>query len=82
MNVHFLRSIEKKEVDFLVTADKKPWFAVEVKVKNTDVSRHLLYFKDKVGIPFLYQVVKPPGFDSFTNGVRIVSADRFLAGLI
>jgi predicted AAA+ superfamily ATPase len=81
-NVHFLRSIEKKEVDFLVTVDKKPWFAVEVKLRNTDVSRNLLYFKDKVGIPFLYQVVKPSGIDSFTNGVRIVSADRFLAGLI
>lgn len=82
INVRFLRSIEKKEVDFLVTVDKKPWFAVEVKLKNTDVSRNLLYFKDKVGIPFLYQVVKPSGIDSFTNGVRIVSADRFLAGLI
>lgn len=82
MNVHFLRSIEKKEVDFLVTVDKKPWFAVEVKLNNTDVSRNLLYFKNKVGIPFLYQVVKPSGIDSFTNGVRIVSADRFLAGLI
>ncbi len=81
-NVHFLRSIEKKEVDFLVTVDKKPWFAVEVKLKNTDVSRNLLYFKDKIGIPFLYQVVKPSGIDSFTNGVRIVSADRFLTGLI
>ena len=81
-NVHFLRSIEKKEVDFLVTVDKKPWFAVEVKLKNTDVSRNLLYFKDKIGMPFLYQVVKPSGIDSFTNGVRIVSADRFLTGLI
>jgi predicted AAA+ superfamily ATPase len=82
MKIRFLRSIEKKEVDFLVIVDKKPWFAVEVKLKNTDVSRNLLYFKDKVGIPFLYQVVKPSGIDSFKNGVRIVSADRFLAGLI
>jgi predicted AAA+ superfamily ATPase len=80
--VHYLRSIEKKEVDFLVTIDKKPWFAVEVKLTDTNVSRNLLYFKDKLNIPFSYQVVKPSGVDSFKNGVRVVSADRFLAGLI
>jgi predicted AAA+ superfamily ATPase len=81
-NVHFLRSIEKKEVDFLVTINNRPWFAVEVKLTDTNVSRNLLYFKNKINIPFLYQVVKPSGVDSFTNGVRVVSADRFLAGLI
>ncbi len=81
-NVHYLRSIEKKEVDFLVTIDKKPWFAVEVKLTDTNVSRNLLYFKAKLGIPFSYQVVKPSGIDSFIDGVRVVSADRFFTGLI
>ena len=29
--LYYFRSIEKKEVDFLVTIDNKPWFAVEAK---------------------------------------------------
>lgn len=81
-DVYYLRSIEKKEVDFLVTVDQKPWFSVEVKLTNTNVSRNLIYFKNKLDIPFSYQVVKPSGIDTFANGVRVVSADRFLSGLI
>ena len=80
--LYYLRSLEKKEVDFLVTIDKKPWFAVEAKVSDVKISPHLYYFKDKLKIPFSYQVVKQNGVDSFTNGIKIVSANRFLAGLI
>jgi len=78
----YLRSIEKKEVDFLVTVDRKPWFAVEAKINDTNASPHLFYFKDKLKIPFSYQVVKQNGVDRFTNGVRILSANNFLAGLV
>jgi predicted AAA+ superfamily ATPase len=80
--LYYLRSIEKKEVDFLVTIDKKPWFAVEAKIKETTPSPHLHYFKDKLNIPFSYQVVKHDNVDRFTNGVRVVSANRFLASLV
>jgi len=80
--LHYLRNIEKKEVDFLVTVGEKPWFSVEVKTKDTNASPHLFYFKEKLKIPFSYQVVKKSDIDAFQNGVRIVSAERFLAGLI
>jgi hypothetical protein len=81
-NLYFLRSVEKKEVDFFVTIAEKPWFAVEAKMNDTNVSPHLFYFKEKLNIPFCYQIVKKGDVDSFIKGVRIVSADRFLAGLI
>jgi len=81
-NLYFLRSVEKKEVDFFVTIAEKPWFAVEAKMNDTNVSPHLFYFKEKLNIPFCYQVVKKGDVDSFIKGVRIVSADRFLASLI
>ena len=80
--LYYLRSIEKKEVDFLVTIDQKPWFAVEAKSNDINPSPHLNYFAERLKIPYLYQVVKRDGVDSFKNGVRIVSADRFLAGLV
>jgi hypothetical protein len=69
-------------VDFLVTIGKKPWFAVEAKLNDINPSPHLYYFKGKLKIPLLYQVVRKDGIDRFINGVRIVSADRFLAGLV
>ena len=81
-NLYFLRSVEKKEVDFFLTIDEKPWFALEAKMNDTNVSPHLFYFKEKLSIPFCYQVVKKKDIDSFIKGVRVVSADRFLAGLI
>jgi len=81
-NLYFLRSIEKKEVDFFITVDDKPWFAVEAKLNKVQVSPSLHYFGKKLNIPFLYQVVKKRGVDSFINNVRVVSADKFLLSLI
>jgi predicted AAA+ superfamily ATPase len=80
-NLYFLRSAEKKEVDFLLTIDQKPWFAIEAKMNDTNVSSSLYYFKEKLQIPFCYQVIKKPNVDSFIKNVRVVSADRFLSGL-
>ena len=80
--LHYLRSIEKKEVDFMVLADGKPWFMVEAKLNDTTVSPHLKYFQTKLNVPFAYQVVKKSGIDILTDGIRVVSADKFLGGLI
>ena len=81
-DLHFLRTAEKKEVDFLITIDQKPWFAVEAKMSDTEVSPHLYYFRDKLSIPFCYQVINRTGVDRFTKNIRVVSSDRFLSGLI
>ena len=80
--LNFLRNVDKKEVDFLVTIDKKPWFSVEAKLNDASVSRHLHYFKNKLNIPYSYQVVKKSGVDRLIKNIRVVSADAFLPGLI
>lgn len=80
--IHFLRDDTKREVDFLVTSDGKPWFAVEVKTQDQEVSSNLRYFREKLNIPFSYQVLKKSGVDMFNNGVRVVSADKLLAALV
>lgn len=80
--LNYLRSAEKKEVDFFVNIDGNPWFAVEVKLNDVNPSPHLNYFKEKLNIPHCYQVVKREGVDKIIKGIRVVSADRFLAGLI
>jgi len=78
----FLRDTQKREADFLVTIDRKPWFVVEAKLSEESVSPSLLYFKDRLKIPFAYQLVRKPAVHTLSRGVHIVSADRFLASLV
>lgn len=80
--LYFLRDAEKREVDFLVTVDQKPWFAVEAKASERTVSPSLRYYREKLKIPFAYQVIREPGVHRFINGIHVISADRFLVGLV
>jgi len=78
----FLRASDNREVDFLVTINRKPWFCVEAKLKETKISRHLLYFKSRLKIPFAYQVIKKKEIDFIKDEVRVVAVDRFLSSLV
>lgn len=78
----FLRDIEGKEVDFLVTEGGKPWFAVEVKASFREIARNLEYFGNKMNIPFLYQVVGEKNIDIRKDKIRIMSADKFLLSFV
>lgn len=80
--LYFLRDVDKREVDFMVTINGKPWFAVEVKLNETGLSPHLIYFKERLSIPYIYQIVKKPGVDRIEKDARIISAGKFLSGLI
>ena len=80
--LYFLRNVDKKEVDFFVCVNSRPWFCVEAKLSDTIPSSNLFYYKERLQIPYLYQVVKKRNVDIFKNGIRIISADRFLASLI
>lgn len=80
--LYFLRDVEGREVDFLVTVDDKPWFAVEVKASDLTVSKHLRYFVQRLEIPWSYQVVGTGDVDFFKDGVRVMAVDRFLGALV
>jgi predicted AAA+ superfamily ATPase len=81
-DLHFLRDIDGREVDFLVSEAGKPWFAVEVKSSASDVSGHLLYFGERLKIPRLYQVVAEEGVDRQIGNVRVISLDKFLLAMV
>ncbi|MBU4458152.1 MAG: AAA family ATPase [Candidatus Omnitrophica bacterium] len=54
----FVRDKEKREVDFLVSRDKKPWFLVEVKLSpKGGISKNLVYFQEKIKAKHAFQVV-------------------------
>lgn len=78
----FLRDVDKREVDFLVTVDRKPWFAVEATLSNNKLSAPLKYFSRKLKVPFSYQVIKESGTDIWKENFRIISAEKFLGGLV
>jgi hypothetical protein len=80
--LHYIRDHYGREVDFLVTAGRKPWFAVEVKLSQTTPDPSLLFFKERLRIPWAYQVVLDGQRDIVDRGVRIVPAARFLAALV
>jgi len=82
VGLHYLRDREGREVDFLVTAGRKPWFAVEAKLSESRVDPALLHFKERLAIPWAYQVTLEGGRDFVQDGVRVVPASRFLAALV
>ena len=80
--LHYLRDRDGHEVDFLITVDKKPWFAVEVKSSDQSPSKNLSYFGEKLSIPFLYQVINVRNIDFMQKDVRVMSVEKFLSGLV
>jgi hypothetical protein len=55
--LRYLRDKDKREVDFVVVRDRKPWFLVEVKLADTAVSPALARFQRQVGAAHAFQVV-------------------------
>ena len=66
----------------MVTVDRKPWFSVETKTQDTDIAGSLLYFRDRLKIPWCYQVVLESNRDFLQKGVRCLPAKLFLGALI
>jgi len=83
----YLRDKAKREVDFLVTRDRRPWFMVEVKSSSaTSISPSLHYFTETLGVSHAFQLtfdLEYQDVDCFS--VRkpvIVSAESFLSQLV
>lgn len=79
--LHYLRDRQGREVDFLVTHKGRPWFAVEAKLSAIEVDPSLRYFRDRLKIPWAYQVTFEGERDFVEDGVRVCPASRFLAAL-
>ena len=79
--LYFLRDREQREVDFCIVTDGKIECIIEVKASKWSISPHLRYFRDKLQAP-AYQIVFESGIDEDHDGIRMMSADRFLSGLV
>lgn len=78
----YLRNKEKKEIDFLITKDKKPWLPVEVKLSEKAPSDSFRTFMPQLKCPRGLQIVnqkdylKRHNFD--THEIIVASAERVL----
>jgi hypothetical protein len=75
VELRYLRDREKREVDFLLVRDRKPWVLAETKLAEASPSPALRYFADALGVEHLFQITqsKSPGRDVVPVG--------FLSGL-
>jgi len=83
----YLRDKEKREVDFVVVRDSKPWFLAEVKHRDESISGNLGYFQDQLKAPFAFQVVLDADYvdaDCFAKprGPMVVPARTLLSQLL
>jgi predicted AAA+ superfamily ATPase len=81
-SLYYVRDKEKREVDFLVTKDRKPWLMVECKLPDKTPAPELGYFARILRPDLAIQVIAAPGvrnsFDVDGRPGYVVSADRFL----
>jgi uncharacterized protein len=84
--LHYLRDKLKREVDFLVSRDGRPWFLVEVKQGDRSLSTSLAHFQSETKAAHAFQVVIDLPFeaaDCFAHRQPlVVPAKTFLSQLI
>lgn len=84
INISYLRDREWREVDFVLMRDGIVTHLIEVKKKDTNVTRHLKYFHKKFpeaeAIQLVYDI--PKTYDRTTHGIRVVGVEKFLLWLV
>jgi predicted AAA+ superfamily ATPase len=55
--LRYVRDKQKREVDFLVVKNRKPWFLVEVKMTETSLSPSLAHFQAQISAAHAFQLV-------------------------
>lgn len=84
-DLHYLRDKDKREVDFLITRDRKPWLAVEAKLADRALSPAFGAFLPHLGCKRFVQVVKEPNVrtEAAVGDARglVLSAADFLSVL-
>ena len=80
-SLHYVRDKEKNEIDFLIAERHKPVVFIECKLNESGISlpQKLVNQFDK--IPVL-QLVSPDGIDYTKGRIRVVTAHRYLTGLV
>jgi predicted AAA+ superfamily ATPase len=82
--LHFLRDKQKREVDFLIVRDGRPWIPIEVKLNDTAPAKNLFAYLAILGLSHGLQIVRSPHHQLHERGahqVLVVGAGQALAHL-
>jgi predicted AAA+ superfamily ATPase len=80
--LHFLRSKDGREVDFLLSREDRPSLMVEVKWRDDQPSRHMKHYAERLGLRRAVQLVKELKREkTFPSGLEIRRVDQWLANL-
>ena len=83
-SLHFIKDKEKREVDFLVAKDSKPFLLIEAKLSDTQPSKPLVAFQNRLHIPAIQLTLAGNGYRLMPNGdnkILVVPAWQWLAEL-
>lgn len=81
IELYFLRDRDGHETDFMLTQDSKPAELIEAKYSDLSLSKGLLYFSEKLGVPKASQVVYTAEERRETRFADVVPATEFLNSL-
>lgn len=81
LELHYLRDREKREVDFLLTLNRKPWVLLEAKLSSEKPSPALTYFAERLQAPHKIQVVLNLDRPGLAGDVHVIDAANFLQAL-
>lgn len=85
-SLHYLRDKQKREVDFIVIKDNKPWILIETKVSDISISQSLRYFSELIKPEYAFQLVQnQPAINKSCfdqEGLHIIPAITFLSQLV
>jgi len=83
-SLHFIKDKEKREVDFLIVKNNKPFLLVEAKISEKQPGKALIAFQTKLRIPAVQLNNEGDGYRTITNTpdkVLIAPAWLWLSGL-
>lgn len=75
----FIRDKEGREVDFLITKDKKVESLIEVKWSDDQISKNLVYYSDKLNPGHSIQLVANLKREFSKNKLQVLSAINYLS---
>ena len=79
--LHYLRDREQREVDFVVTLNRRVHWLIEVKTSDDSASSHLRYFHPRLKPEHSLQLVHKLSRPQENAGIRILPLGKWLDGL-
>jgi len=78
LELHYVRDKEKREVDFLLTRNKRPWVLIEAKLSDKKPTPAMKYFADRLKVDHRLQIVLECERPGMAGDIHVIDAANFL----